>query len=186
MTNDELYLLLRNIVMLVTSVPTAIKAFQSRPSPSGEYASIFVKPGRKPYGQAIIRRTNTALVTSPIGQVHDVNHDIRPQVVAQASVNFYRGDAHEYASRLFEANKRPDVSALLFNAGVGWQKTGPVNDLTTLQSNQSEPRAEIELFLMLEQTQSATSNAIYSATIAAEDEGGNQLQTETQTAPAGV
>lgn len=186
MTNDDLFNLVRQIVLTVTGVPEAIEANQNAPAPAGDYATVWVKPNRQQRGQAIIRHSSTDLVTSPIGQVHDVNHDIRPQVIGQVSVNFFRGSAHSYAAQLFEANKRPDVSELLFNAGVGWKQTGPVNDLTALQSNQNEPRAEITLSLMFEQTQNVTSNAIYSATINAEDGGGNQLQSETKTAPVGV
>tara|TARA_Y100000310_G_C20446612_1_gene698732 strand:- start:167 stop:712 length:546 start_codon:yes stop_codon:yes gene_type:complete len=177
MTSHELFRLVRTIVLNVTGVPEAIKASQGAPSPSGEYATIKTTTGRRQHGQSIIRRTNAALASSPIGPVHDVNQDVRPQIVAQAIVNFYRGNAHDYAESLLGANKRADISALLFQAGVGWQRVDGPTDLTALQSNEFEPRAQLTLHLMYEQSYSETINSIYSVEITTEDEDANTLNT---------
>ena len=177
MTSHELYQLVRTIVLNVTGMPEAIKAEQGAPSPSGEYATIKTTTGRRQHGQAIIKRSNTALVDSPIGPVHDVNQEIKPQVIAQAIINFYRGNAHDYAESLLGANKRADISALLFQSGVGWQRAEGPTDLTALQSNEFEPRAQITLQLMYEQSYSETINSIYSVEVITEDEDANTLNT---------
>lgn len=188
MTSDQLYSLVQQIVVLVTGLPgeKVIKADQAAPAPLGEYATIDTKRTSTMRGQAIIRMGNTPLVNSPIGQVNNVEHDIRPQLVTQVSVNFYRGDAHGHAADLLESNKRPDISQLLFLSGAGWQQAGPLNDLTVLQSMQHEPRAQLTIYLMHERTQKVETNAIYSTNIVVESEAGDQLETITTDAPVGA
>lgn len=188
MTSDELYSLVQRIVAAVTGLPAnkVIKADQNAPAPAGEYATVDTKRGTSMRGQAIIRRRDSAPVVSPIGNVRDVEHDIRPQMVTQVSVNFYRGNAHDHAADLLEANKRPDISEMLFLAGAGWQQAGPINDLTALQSAQHEPRAQVTIYLMHERVTVATTNAIYGTSITVENEAGDELQTITTSAPVGA
>lgn len=188
MTRDELYSLMHDLVVAVTGLPgnKVVKANQiDDTAPAGEYATVNVQ-GSKQRGQAIIRRSNTALVASPIGQVHNVAHDIRPQVLTDIAINFFRGNALDHAADVFEANKRPDISAMLFAAGAGWVQAGPINDLTALQSARWEPRAQITVTLAHERITAATTNAIYSASVEVEDEDGDTLTTITTEAPAGA
>ena len=188
MTSDELYSLVQQIVVAVTGLPgtRVIKADQTAPAPQGEYATVDTKRTSSMRGQAIIRMGNTPLVDSPIGQVHNVEHDIRPQMVTQVSVNFYRGNAHDHAADLLEANKRPDISEMLFLAGAGWQQAGPINDLTALQSAQHEPRAQVTIYLMHERTQTVETNAIYSTSVVVENESGDEIETINTDAPVGA
>lgn len=188
MTSNEIYTLVQQIVVMVTGLPGThvIKADQTAPAPLGEYATVDTKRTSSMRGQAIIRMKNTALVSSPIGNVNNVEHDIRPQMVTQVSVNFYRGNAHDHAADLLEANKRPDISQLLFQSGAGWQQAGPINDLTALQSGEQEPRAQITIYLMHERITTATTNAIYRASVVVENEDCDELQTITTDAPAGA
>lgn len=183
MTNDDLYLVMHQIVTTITGLPGAkvVKAMQNAKAsaPTGEYAAINPYLGTTQRGQANVNRSNTAPVSSPIGDVVDVQHDIKAQLVKPVSINFYRGNAHEYAAMLIQANKRPDISAILFQNSIGWRDLEGPQDLSALQSDQWEPRARVVINLWVTRQQSATVNAIYSAEIQAQNEDGDTLQTET-------
>ncbi len=157
MTNLELFNIMRQIVLIVTGVPEVILANPNAPSPKGEYASIKPKQSISQRGQANIHRK-----TSTTSQSQD--EDVRAQIIAECSINFYRGDsARDRAERLFQCNKRSDISALLFRNGLGWNREGPINDLDALQSNNWEQRAQISIFVMYETTSEITINSIESA-----------------------
>jgi len=175
MDNLALYTLVRQIVLTCTGVTTVIQANPNAPSPSGEYCTVFAKGPKRHRGQAIIRKTNTAPVTSPIGNVKEVQHDIRAQVIADVSVNFYRGNANDYAEQLFQSNKRPDIQELLFLNNAGWNGTNAINDLTALQSNSWESRAQITIRITYEQTTLVTTNAIYQLPVKVEDFDNNVI-----------
>lgn len=187
MTDNELYDLVHSIVATVTGLANdhVIPADDNEESPDNAYASIKIGASRGQRGQANITKSNTGLVSSPIGNVRDVNHDIKAQVTVDVSINFYRGNALENAVNMFQANKRPDISALLFTANVGWRNANPINDLTALQSKEQEERSQITITLMYEQIQSVITNAIYQVDIIAENENGDTIQTETVNAPVG-
>lgn len=175
MTREQLFDILRPIIMTVTGVPECILADPNAPSPQGEYASVEPLLSIRQRGQANIIRTDTAPVTSPIGPVNNSNVDVRAQVIANCSINFYRGDARYRASRLLQANKRPDISVILFQNKIGWNGAEPINDLTALQSNQREQRAQITIRLMYEIIDPVIINAIYSAQLIVENEKGDEL-----------
>lgn len=183
MTNNEIYLVVRNIIIAATDCPTVIKYNQNQQAPGGDYCAVSVGQPKRQRGQAIIKRSNTAPVSSPIGNVLDVNHNIYAQVISDVSINFYRGLAFDYAGQLFQANKRADVSELLFTSALGWRSTSTINNLTALQSNEWEDRAQITLSLFHELDQTVTTNAIYSVAITAENEDGDTLTTVTVDAP---
>ena len=152
MTNIELFDIIRPIIISVTGVPECILADPNAPAPSGEYAAVRPKQSISERGQSNIIRTN--------GTGNELDVDVRAQIIAECSVNFYRGNAVDYAEKLKQCNKRPDVSASLYRAGVGWNRTSSVNNLTTLQSDNQEQRAQISLYLMYEATDSVTINSI--------------------------
>lgn len=188
MTDDDLYNLVHTIITTVTGLAGdhVIPADDNEESPDNSYSSIKIGTSRGQRGQANIAKSNTALVSSNIGLVRNVNHDIKSQVTVDVTINFYRGSAMENALNLFQANKRPDVSSLLFTANIGWKGVSAANDLTSLQSKEREERSQITLTLLYEQTQSVVTNAIYSVEVIAENENGDTIQTETVNAPTGV
>ena len=169
MDNLELYKLARQIVLTATDCPVAVKSNQNKPSPDGEYCAISTTGSKRQRGQAVVRRSNTEVVTSPIGDVTDLGHAVSAQVIADVTINFYRGEANYYASQLFQANKRPDIQELLFKAKVGWNGAAPINNLTALQSENWETRAQIVIRLTYEQTSSVVTNAIYQIPVDVED-----------------
>lgn len=175
MTNEELFAILRPIVMLATGVPECILADQagpgSMPAPKGPYATITPRQSVTERGQA-----NIVTRDAPDNQVEV---DVRAQIMCAASVNFYRGEALMYAERLKQANKRPDVSVMLFKAKVGWNGADGVNNLTSLQSANFEQRAQITLRLMYETSSLPVVNNILSASVALENERAEVIETFT-------
>jgi len=169
MTNEQLFAILRPIVMRVTGVPECILADQNAASPGGEYASIRPRQTIDQRGQAHLIPTNTP------GDLVQV--DVRAQVIATATVNFYRGDAMARVERLKECNKRPDVSIDLFKAGVRWLGTSAANNLTALQSVNWEQRAQISVRLGYEVSSLSEVNNILSASVILEDEKARVLET---------
>lgn len=175
MTNEELFKKLRQIVMLATGVPECLLADQggpgSMPAPKGAYATITPRQSISERGQANI------IARDVPGEQVEV--DVRAQIMCSASVNFYRGEALMYAERLKQANKRPDVSMMLFKAKIGWNSADGVNNLTSLQSANFEQRAQITIRLMYEASSLPVVNNILSATVALENEKAEVLQTFT-------
>ena len=180
MTDEEIYDLVHTVINTVTGIATdhIIPADDNEESPDNAYASIKVGVRRGQRGQANITKSNTDLVSSPIGDVYDVNHNIKAQINVDVSINFYRTNAIENALNLFQANKRPDISDLLFTANIGWKGTGAVNDLTALQSKEREERSQVTLTLLYEQEQSMVTNAIYGVPIIVEYEDGDVIITD--------
>jgi len=175
MTNEELFKKLRPIVMLATGVPDCLLADQIGPgsmsAPQGAYATITPRQSVSERGQANIVSRNRP------GNLVEV--DVRAQIMCSASVNFYRGEALMYAERLKQANKRPDVSMMLFKSKIGWNSTDAVNNLTSLQSANFEQRAQITIRLMYETSSLPAINNILSATVALENEKAQVIQTFT-------
>ena len=175
MTREQLFDVVRQIILTVTGIPECILADPNAPSPNGVYASVEPMLSLRQRGQANIYRTDSDPVSSPIGPVNNSIVDVRTQVIANCSINFYRGDARYNAGKLFQCNKRPDISMLLFKNGIGWNGTDQINDLTALQSEQYEQRSQITLRLMYELSDSVEINAIYSAQIIASNTDSDEL-----------
>lgn len=168
MTNEQLFAILRPIVMTVTGVPECILADQNAKSPTGEYASIRPRQSITQRGQAHIY---------PVNKIGDqVTVDVRAQVIATATVNFYRGDAMARVERLQECHKRPDISMNLFRAKVRWLGTSAANNLTALQSVNWEQRSQISIRLGYEVSNINDINNILSACIVVENEKAQVLQ----------
>ena len=169
MTNEQLFAILEPIVRIVTGVPTVILADQNAKAPDGPYATIRPRQRVDERGQADIIVTNVP--------DNKTRTDVRAQIIATCSVNFFRGDAMANAEKLKQCNKRPDVSMTLLRSKLGWNSTGEVNNLTALQSNNWEQRAQVNIKLMYECSDIVDINNILSTQIIAENEKGVVLQT---------
>ena len=183
MTNDDLFAVVRKMVMLVTGLDDVIIRDPNIGSPTGEYcavevagpARIFAKPGSRMY--------KVGPVASPIGNVYDVGQEVKTHVIRDVALNFYRGTANDHAIKILGAPRRMDVHELLLRNSLGWVSTGPVNDLTALQSGSYEQRAEVTMVIASLETQSVQSNAIYQSSLSVQNEDGTEMTTETITAP---
>lgn len=161
--------------MLATGVPECILADQAGPgsmgSPDGAYATITPRQYVGERGQANVTSRDIA------GDL--VEFEVRAQIMCSCSVNFYRGEALMYAERLKQANKRPDISIMLFKAKIGWNSADGVNNLTSLQSANFEQRSQITIRLMYEAVSLSEINNILSATVVLENEKAEVIQTFT-------
>ncbi len=176
MTKEELFDAIRPIIIRSTGVPECILASPGAPSPAGLYAVVQPKQTVGQRGQANISRANVPFQ-------NNISVDVKAQIMVNCSVNFYREGAHDAATRLLQANKRPDNSADLFRAGIGWNRAGPVNNLTALQSDSNEERAQISIYLMYEETDPIVINSIESVSVTVENEKSEVLESITVTSP---
>ena len=153
MTELEIFNVIRQIVITVTGVPECILADQDAEAPIGEYATVKITPGAEQRGHA-------NMVRSAVTGQQQQNVDVRSQLIASCSVNFYRGNASDRAQRLRQANKRPDISKLLYDNDTGWHRSGPINNLTTLQSSAKESRSQITVYLSYEYSSPVVINSV--------------------------
>ena len=142
MEADRIFAAVRDIILATTGIPECLLSEPNAPAPSGEYCTVSISSNVAQRGQAIVREA----LESP----GSMSVDVAPQAITEASVNFYRGNAGDRAQRLLQANKLPSVSAMLFHAGLGWQRAGPVNKITGLQAASFESRAQVSIFLLHE------------------------------------
>lgn len=157
MTSEEIFDILRPIIMTVTGVPECILEYTGTtspaPSPEGIYAAVRPQQSITQRGQANINRS-----AGTVAQTQQV--EVKAQILCKAWINFYRGDAVSLALRLHQCNKRPDVSSILYKAGLGWMGTDAVNNLTELQSENMESRAMIAINLSYETSDPVVINSI--------------------------
>lgn len=168
MTRDQIFDVLRPIIMSVTGVPECILENPNREAPSGEYAAVNPKMSPKQKGQAIIDR-----VAKP-GMLQGVN--VRRQVETSVAVNFYRGDSRSRAELLIECHKLPNIADSLFRARIGWGGIGPINDLTSLQSENFESRAHVQIELLHEIAIETDINSIESVEVRVQNEQGTVIE----------
>lgn len=169
MTNLELYKLLHPAVMLASGVPLIVPAADNQDAPSGSYASIHVRTDIRERGMAFKDRR-----LLPDNETFE--DTIRSQQEVTCTVEFYRSGAKEYASNMLQLDKRDDIIWALFKAGISIMSTGPVLDLTALQSNQYEERARVDVYLRMQVARKYQINRIMEVAVIAQNEDGDELQ----------
>lgn len=173
MTRQELFEIIRPMIVTATGVPECILADPNAPSPDGEYAVIELLPitqvgqGGQKYDEI------DAVDGNP--DFKDLEVTIRQSQEIQVSVNFYRGAARDYAPRLMQAANIPSINESLIRHRLGWMRTGPVNNLTALNQGNYEPRAQIDIFIRRMDEIKSTVQQIYSAAYEAENENGDTI-----------
>lgn len=175
MDSLTLFNTLSPIIKGATGIPNVIVGDQNKGAPPGPYAAVRVKQQIAQRGQANIRYKNA---TGP-----NVDADVFAQITVQCSINFYREGALDYAQKMHQANKKPTVSIALFKAGIGWNRSDPVNNLTSLQSSNLEERAQVSIYLMYESSDAETINSIESVTVEVQNEKADVLKTITVESP---
>ena len=91
------------------------------------------------------------------------------------TINFYRGNAVENASKLVRAPYLSNVAWILAKNKIGWVGNDPIQDLTALQSQSFEKRAVIRVNLIKDATIKASVNDIQEVTIKTLSEDSNTL-----------
>lgn len=172
MTNMELYRLLHPAVMLASGVPYIIPAGDNHDAPTGPYASIHIRTDIRERGMAFKDRR-----LLPDNETFE--HTVRSQQEVTCTVEFYRDGAKEYAANMLQMDKRDDIVWTLYKAGINIMSTGPVLDLTALQSNQYEERARVDIYLRMQVARKYNINRILEVTGVVQNEGGTDIQTVT-------
>ena len=167
MTNLELFNLLRPIVTLVTGYTSVILADQNSPAPQGPYVTIRPRSSVTEHGQAILHNKDAA------GNL--IRTDVRSQIIASCSLNFFRGEAMYAAELVRQCNKRPDVQMMLARSKLGWWGTDATNNLTALQASNWEQRAQLTIRVAFETSQLSTVNNILTSTVRVENEHADTL-----------
>jgi hypothetical protein len=174
MTREELFQILRPIVVNVTGVAQVILANQSTKAPTGEYCTIEPFSNLTQLGRGHLKRENIPAVDGD-SNFEDLGETLTVSMEAVMSVNFYRGNAQDYAQKLMFCDQRSAVSEYLFENVVGWMGCDPVNNLTMLNSGQYEQRSQMNIRVRFKQEQTDSIQAIYEASWIAEDENANEL-----------
>ncbi|MGO3890084.1 MAG: phage neck terminator protein [Paenalcaligenes sp.] len=172
MKNIELYKLLHTAVAKASCVPTIIPAADNHKAPKGSYASIHIGTDIRERGMAFKDRR-----LLPDDETFE--HTIRSQQEVTCTVEFYRDGAKEYAANMLQMDKRDDIVWPLYKAGVNIMSTGPVLDLTALQSNNYEERARVEIYLRMQVSSKYNINRIMEVSGAVQNEDGSELQSMT-------
>lgn len=174
MTNIEIYKLLASAIKTASGIKTVIPAADNEPAPKGSYASIHVRTNVNERGMAFKDKKLLA-------DDETFEHTIRSQQEVTCTVEFYRGGAKEYAANMLQMDKRDDIYWDLFKAGLNIMHTGPVLDLTALQSNNYEERARVDIYLRMEVNRKYQINRIMEVTGTVHDEDGADIQSTTVT-----
>lgn len=141
MTNEEIFDIIRPVILLVTGVPECILANPNDDAPNGPYCSVQPTQNIREYAQGrIVRNCENDIFTE----------DVRAQVIAECSINFYRKGALDFPKKLLRADRRSDAKSMLLQANLGWFRTSDIRNLTALQSARQEPRSQISIFLAYE------------------------------------
>lgn len=184
MTNSELYLVVRQMVHAVTGLPLdKIVAQDPECNIKGEYCAIKINGTARERGRGSINFGQSDIVSSPIGDVRNLTSDIISYIERDVTLNFYRGAAHDYARSMTACGRFFSVRDVMLRNGVGLLGRGVVNDLTALQSDSREPRAEITLTIATTENYSDEINAVYGVSLIAENEKAEMLATVSISAP---
>lgn len=170
MTDTELYLVLRKIALQATGVSMVILADTNQDAPTTEYCAIRPRSSVSERGQANITTEYDATAQT-------ITTTVRQQLIVSADFDFYRGTAPQSAAKMKQANKLPTVSALLMANNIGWADTSTVVNLTAIQSNNMEQRAQITVQLFMEEVLTDTVNTIEKGSVSLQNEQGVTLQT---------
>ncbi|QHJ84265.1 MAG: hypothetical protein [Caudoviricetes sp.] len=169
MTDEELYLVLRQIALKATGVSMVILADTNQDAPTTDYCAIRPRAAVSERGQANITESYDATAQT-------ITTTVRQQLIVSSDFDFYRGTAPQTAAKMKQANKLPSVSSMLSAAGIGWADTSSVMNLTAIQSNNMEQRAQITVRLFMEEVLTDTVNTIEKVSVSVQNEKGVVLQ----------
>lgn len=144
MLYKEQFSTIRRFVQLVTQLSDVIETFDNRPAdkmPLGEYCSISMSDA-VPYGRPINERA----------EIDDISfhRKIKQQKTMEITLNFYRDNAFELASKMQGSDELDNVNLLLQQNAIGIKKIHTAKRLPKLQSAKYEERAMIKIEIYFE------------------------------------
>ena len=162
MNKIDLFRVLRPIVMRVTGVPECIMADPNAQAPTGSYCAIRT--------HSHVRKWSEGVQVHKVTDRRTIETTIRQQLVDEATIEFYRDGAIDYAQKLFDARSLPSVTDDLMRHKVGVSEVQPVQNLTTLFNGKQEERASIAFTLFYEHLIHDEVNTIEQVGVVIEDE----------------
>ncbi len=181
MNRLELFSIMREIVLTVTGISECILDDQNYTAPSGEYCTIEPFSNLRQIGRGAV--TDEEVDAEDGEDYYDIEETLTTLIEATVSVNFYRGDARNYAQKLMFCDERSDIHEKLLVNNLGWMRTDAANNLTTLNSAQQEPRSQINIYIQFEQDQSYTVQQIYHVEFEIQNEDGDIISTGEEIIP---
>lgn len=175
MTDEQLFKILRPLVVTVTGCNQIILAAQNSKAPVGEYGSIQIRYHNAERGHGMVSQKNIPDARMEVS--------VKPQRIMTCVAEFYRGDAKVYAERMQQMQRRGDVVWPLFRHKIALSDVRPVHDLTALQSSNWEPRARVEFVLWMPGDSKYQENYIKAVDFYAENEVGKEIQGTRISAP---
>ena len=138
MTSEEVFTVLRDVILSVTGVEECIQANPNGQAPAGGYASVLVS-------DHVIPQSRGSVYQKVDEAAGIMEYQTKFPAVRQVTVNFWRGKAVDRAAKLTRIHYLPAVADRLFAAGIGIADVSAVQNLTALQSNQMEQRAAVTM-----------------------------------------
>lgn len=171
MTNEELFKIIRPIIMRVTGVSACILGDPNAPAPLGSYCAVRPHSHTAQRGQANVTMTD--------GNDRNIVTSVKAQLKTTLAIDFYRSKAVEYATRLLQFNRLPSVSEEAMRNKIGILGTSSVSNLTKLVSANQEERAHIEVYIWHEGLIADTVNSIEIVEFVLSDDKNRELMRET-------
>lgn len=165
---NTIFKTMSDIIKTVTGVQEVIKANPNAPSPQGEYASLYIMTDVNHRYMGTVKRVWNK-------NTQQLDESVTYPLNIHVTINFYRGEAAENASKLVRAPYLSDVSMMLARNKIGWIGNDPIQDLTGLQSQSFEKRAVIRVNLIKDAVLNGSVNDIQEVTITVKDEDSNKL-----------
>lgn len=141
---------MRPIIMKASGVPECLFGYQNSPSIKGAYSTVAVSN---------IRNRGQANQTVKEGD-RVLDYDVRSQLIATLTVNFYRNGAMSYAQNLKDSFKMQTIHMMMLREKIGFTGTSTITNITELFSGNQEERAHIELYVYYQHTMKDQVNVI--------------------------
>lgn len=162
------------MVAAVTSIPAdhILAGDPNDGAPDGSYCVVRLQ-NPELFGQAMKSQRQVVAIDNPA--LMDIMDRTATQLIASFSLNFYRDSAMGYATSLLEAHRRIPVQAIMRSGKVGWCRASPVNNLSELYSANIEQRAQLNIYLYVEDAVEDRVNRIYQVNYALSSESDETL-----------
>lgn len=154
---------MRPIIMKAAGVPECLFGYQNSPAVKGSYCTVAVSN---------IRNRGQANQKTIVGD-RVIDYDVRSQLIATITVNFYRNGAMDYAQNLKDAFKMQTIHMMMLRENIGFTGTSTITNITELFSGNQEERAHIELYVYYQNVMKDQVNTIERGDIVIKNEDGN-------------
>ena len=143
---------------------TVIYANQNAPRPEDNYASVYVTPSAKSGFDRVSYANNVQ---------EDLDETIEGHRELKASINFFKEDAFTNASKFIAQLQGNNLIDFFKNNGLGFISVSEVRDISEVNKNLWEERAQLDLTFYALSNFSEDVNAVHEANVEGIAESGN-------------